>query len=130
MKNLNLLRMEKAFHFSSFLKDFHWVNKTIFLESENPALSNVQYQKLRFFGTFWNISLLIAVLIRLGVHSHERRNELKLPWDLISVENLSQIFTCVKLKTVWILYRSFWPKWNLKLAWGFHVNIICPKRNE
>ena len=28
------------------------------------------------------------------------------------------------------LYRSFWPKWNFKPAWGFHVNIIYPKRNE
>ena len=35
----------------------------------------------------------------------------------------------MKLKTVWILYRSFRPKWNFKLAWDFHVNIIYPKRN-
>ena len=75
------------------------------------------------------------------VRSHERRNELKPEWDFISVENLtlvfSQLFTCVhmnwgemKLKTVWISYRSFWPKVNLKAAWDFHVNIIYAKRNE
>ena len=36
----------------------------------------------------------------------------------------------LELKAVWISYRSFWPKWNFKLAWDFHVNIIYPKRNE
>ena len=62
------------------------------------------------------------------VRSHERRNELKPLWDFISVENLtsvfSQLFTFVhmnwgemKLKTVWISYRSFWSKWNFKPAW-------------
>ena len=77
----------------------------------------------------------------LRVRSHKRRNELRLVWDFISVENLisvfSQLFTCVhmnwskmKLKTVWTSYRSFWPKWNFKPAWDFHVNIIYPKRNE
>ena len=60
---------------------------------------------------------------KIRVHSHERRNELKPVWDFISVENLtsvvSQLSTCVhmnwgemKLKTVWISYRSFWQKWN------------------
>ena len=58
-------------------------------------------------------------------------------WDFISVKNLtsvfSQLFACVhtnwgemKLKTVWISYRPFWPKWNFKPAWDFHVNIIYP----
>ena len=57
------------------------------------------------------------------------------------VENLtsvfSQLFICVhmnwgemKLKTMWISYRSFWPKWKSKPAWDFHVNRIYPKRNE
>ena len=27
----------------------------------------------------------------------------------------------------WILYRSFWTKWNFKPAWGFHVNKILPE---
>ena len=52
----------------------------------------------------------------LRVRSQERQNELKPVWDFISVENL---FTCVpmnwsemKLKTVWVSYRSFWHKWN------------------
>ena len=36
----------------------------------------------------------------------------------------------MKLKTVWISYRSFWPTWNFKPAWDFHLNIIYPKRNE
>ena len=36
----------------------------------------------------------------------------------------------MKLKTVWISYRSFWPKWNFKPAWDFHVIIVYPKRNE
>ena len=31
---------------------------------------------------------------------------------------------------IWISYRSFWPKWNFKPAWDFHVNIIYPKQNE
>ena len=49
----------------------------------------------------------------------------------------SQLFTCVhmnwgemKLKTVWISYRSFWSKWNFKAAWDFLVNIIYSKWNE
>ena len=33
----------------------------------------------------------------------------------------------MKLKPVWISYRSFWPKWNFILAWDFHVNKIYPK---
>ena len=48
-----------------------------------------------------------------------------------------QLFTYVhinwgkmKLKTVWISYRSFWLKRNFKPAWDFHVNIIYLKRNE
>ena len=36
----------------------------------------------------------------------------------------------LELKAVWISYRSFWPKWNFKPAWDFHVNIIYPKRNK
>ena len=26
--------------------------------------------------------------------------------------------------------KRYGPKWNLKPAWSFHVNIILPKRNE
>ena len=74
----------------------------------------------------------------LRVRSHERQNELKLVWDFILVENLTsvliQLFTCVhmnwdemKLKTVWISHRLFWPKWNFKPAWDFHVNISYSK---
>ena len=85
------------------------------------------------------LNLLNVMTLR--VRSHERRNELKPVWDFISVENLisvfSQLFTCVhmnwskmKLKTVWTSYRSFWPKWNFKPAWDFHVNIIFLKQNE
>ena len=77
----------------------------------------------------------------LRVLSHERRSELKPVWDFIKVENLTSVFSqlssCIhmnwsemKLKTVWILYWSFWPKWNFKPAWDFHVNIIYPKRNK
>ena len=61
------------------------------------------------FSKLWVNGLYTVVLLR--VRSHERRNELKLVWDSISVENLtlafSQLFTCVhmnwgemKLKTV------------------------------
>ena len=65
--------------------------------------------------------VLIAFLLNQRVHSYERQNELKPVWDFISVENLtfvfSQLFTCVymnmscgemKLKPVWISYRSFY----------------------
>ena len=87
---------------------------------------------------FSNTSNCIVILRK---RSRERRNELKLVWDFVSIENLtslfSQPFTCVhmnwgemKLKTAWISYRSFWPEWNFKPAWGFHVNIIYSKRNE
>ena len=79
--------------------------------------------------------------LKVRVRSHESRNELKPVWDFISVETLtsvfSQLFSCVdmnwgemKLKTVWISNRSFWPTWNVKPAWDFHVNIIYSKRNE
>ena len=85
--------------------------------------------------------LMLCCCSTLRVRSYERRNELKPVWDFILVENLtsvfSQLFTCVhmnwgemKLKTVWISYRSFWLKWNFKPAWDFHVNIIYPKRDE
>ena len=68
------------------------------------------------------------------VRSHEkrneRRNELKPVWDLISVKNLtsvfSQLFTYIhinwdemKLKPAWISYWLFCPKWNFKPAWDF-----------
>ena len=56
-------------------------------------------------------------------------------WNLTLV--FRQFFTCVhmnwgemNLKTVCISYRPFWPKWNFKPAWDFHVNIIYPKRNK
>ena len=91
---------------------------------------------------FYRTAYVTAVGLKsLRVSSHERRNELKPVWDFIWVENLtsvfSQLFTFVhmnwgemKLKTVWISYWSFWPKWNFKLAWDFHANIIYPQRNE
>ena len=47
----------------------------------------------------------------------------------------TQLFTCLhlnwgrmKLKAVWISYRSFWLKWSLKLVWHFHVNKIYSKQ--
>ena len=36
----------------------------------------------------------------------------------------------MKFKMVWTSNRSFWRKWNFKLAWDFHVNIIYPKRTR
>ena len=80
-----------------------------------------------------SIFACLHLFLRLRVHSHERRNELKPVWDLILVENstsvFSQLITCVhmnwgqmKLKTVRVSYRSFSPKWNFKLAWDFHVS--------
>ena len=61
--------------------------------------------------------------------------------DFILVENLTSVFSQpfifvhmnwgeMKVKLIWISNQSFWPKWNCKLAWDFHVNKIYPKRNE
>ena len=78
------------------------------------------------------------------VRSDERHNKLKPVWDFILVKNLtsvfSQLFTCVhmnwgqmKLKTVWISYRSFWSKWIFKrheiFMWtGFTRNEMNRRR--
>ena len=80
------------------------------------------------------------------VRSHERRIELKPVWDFISVESFtslfSQVFTCVhmnwgeiRLKTVWISYRSFWQKWHFisgdKISCKHHPKwnaYTCPSK--
>ena len=93
---------------------------------------------LQITTLFCSSNYLLDVYLR--ERPHERRNELKPIWDFISVENIqfgvqSALYLCshecsMKLKPVWISYRSFWPKWNFKQTWDFHVNKIYPKRNE
>ena len=113
----------------------YFLKKPIKMFLENHSLK-------RFWTAYDTLSHLVFIIpsyfydLILGwrVPSHDRWNELKPVWDFISVENLtsvsSQLFTCVhmnwgemKLKMVWILYRSFWPKWNFKPAGDFHLNI-------
>ena len=36
----------------------------------------------------------------------------------------------VKLTSVQILLRSYWPKWNFKPHWVFHVNSQCRQWNK
>ena len=86
--------------------------------------------KLRLIYVVWSNSFLLFAKLStykfIRVVSHKGRNELKLVWDFMSVENLtsmfSQLFTCIhmnwgeiKLKPVWISYQSFWSCFHVGL---------------
>ena len=114
----------------------------LFSQKTNKNVSRKSFIKTLLDSIWYSLSFSVHntpsyfydLILGWRVPSHDRWNELKPVWDFISVENLtsvsSQLFTCVhmnwgemKLKMVWILYRSFWPKWNFKPAGDFHLNI-------
>ena len=126
-------------------KTSYWICKDCTCRLWKDHVQNPEFLINIFSKLPWQVATLFCssnylLDVYLRVRPYERRNELKPIWDFISVENIqfgvqSALYLCshecsMKLKPVWISYRSFWPKWNFKQTWDFHVNKIYPKRNE
>ena len=146
--NVKQVNLKKAIHRS---EDMHWYHWQCFLcdfSHKHISLSILQ-TFLRNHHFYWNENNIPTFGRRYNMLEYCDRWYCKImflykstfTWDFISVESLnlvfSQFFTCIylhwgqmKLKLVWISYRSFWPKWNFKPVWDFHVNKIYLKRNE
>ena len=136
--------LARAWYFllAFFRSVFTWKSKLSLPSRFTPSnltLSLFKISVLEIFISTGVIELVkrwhfFAFATKLLVENHWEAKWIQTGMNFILVENLtsvfSQLFTCVhmnwgemKLKTVWISYRSFWPKWNVKPAWDFNAHV-------